>query len=55
MNILRYPFDVRPDGDKLGVYIDENSELLSEEQPLFTEAGDYPEFLENRQSFSRPR
>ena len=52
MNILRYPFDVRPDGDKLGVYIDENSELLSEEgQPLFTEAGEPSEFLENRQKF----
>ena len=52
MNIIRYPFDVRPDGDKLGVYIDENSELLSEEgQPLFTEAGEPSEFLENRQKF----
>ena len=30
MNILRYPFDVRPDGEKLGVYIDENSDLIGE-------------------------
>ena len=52
MNILRYPFDVRPDGDKLGVYIDENSDLISDEgQALFTEAGEASEFLENRQKF----
>ena len=52
MNILRYPFDVRPDGDKLGVYIDENSDLISDEgQALFTEAGEASEFLDNRQKF----
>ncbi|RDV29058.1 SapC protein [Alteromonas aestuariivivens] len=52
MNILRYPFDVRPDGDKLGVYIDENSELISDDgQPLFTEAGEASDFLKNRQQF----
>jgi hypothetical protein len=52
MNILRYPFDVRPDGDKLGVFIDENSDLISEEgQPLFTEAGEASEFLDSRQKF----
>ena len=51
MNILRYPFDVRMDGDKLGVFIDENSELLNDEgQPLFD--GEEPsEFLKNRQQF----
>ena len=52
MNVLRYPFDVRPDGDKLGVYIDENSDLIGEEgQPLFTEAGEPSDFLKNRQQF----
>ncbi|MCU7555519.1 SapC family protein [Alteromonas sp. ASW11-19] len=52
MNILRYPFDVRPDGEKLGVYIDENSEMLSDDgQPLFTEAGEPSDFLKNRQQF----
>lgn len=52
MNILRYPFDVRPDGEKLGVFIDENSDLLSEDgQPLFTEAGEASDFLKNRQQF----
>lgn len=52
MNVLRYPFDVRPDGDKLGVYIDENSELLgSEGEPLFTESGEPSEYLQNRQQF----
>ncbi|MFT6736211.1 MAG: hypothetical protein ACJA0G_000338 [Kangiellaceae bacterium] len=52
MNIQRYPFDIRPDGDRLGLYIDENSEMLSEEgQPLFTEDGEVSEFLKNRQQF----
>merc|ERR1712137_1512370 len=50
MNIIRYPFDVRPDGDKLGVYIDENSDLIKEEgQPLFKEDGNPSDFLNNRQ------
>ena len=53
MNILRYPFDVRPDGDKLGVYIDENSDLVStgEGQALFTDTGEPSEFLDGRQKF----
>lgn len=55
LNIQRYPFDIRPDGDKLGVFIDENSELLAkgdeEGQALFTEAGEPTEFLKNRQQF----
>ncbi len=50
LNIQRYPFDVRPDGDKLGVFLDENSELLGEDgEPLFTEEGTASPFLENRQ------
>jgi hypothetical protein len=52
MNIQRYPFDIRPDGDRLGVYIDENSDLIKEEgELLFTEAGEPSEFLQNRQQF----
>ena len=52
MNLLRYPFDVRPDGDKLGVFIDENSDLINDEgQPLFTDDGEPSEFLKNRQQF----
>lgn len=52
MNIMRYPFDVRPDGEKLGVYIDENSDMISEDgQALFTDAGEPTEFLKNRQQF----
>lgn len=52
MNIQRYPFDIRPDGDRLGLYIDENSDLISDEgQPLFTEAGEASDFLKNRQQF----
>jgi hypothetical protein len=55
LNVQRYPFDIRPDGDKLGVFIDENSELLAkgdeEGQALFTEAGEPTEFLKNRQQF----
>jgi hypothetical protein len=52
LNVQRYPFDIRPDGDRLGVYIDENSEMLTEDgQPLFTEDGEPSEFLQNRQKF----
>lgn len=52
MNIQRYPFDIRPDGDRLGMYIDENSELISDEgTALFTEEGEASEFLKNRQQF----
>lgn len=50
LNMQRYPFDVRPDGEKLGVFIDENSSLLGEEgEPLFTEDGEPSDFLKNRQ------
>lgn len=51
MNILRYPFDVRPDGEKLGVYIDENSPLIKEDGlALFSENGEEAsDFLKNRQ------
>lgn len=50
LNIQRFPFDVRPDGDKLGVFIDDQSELLVEDgEPLFTDAGEPTEFLKNRQ------
>jgi hypothetical protein len=50
LSIQRFPFDVRPDGDKLGVFIDEKSDLVgeSEGQPLFTEAGEPSEFLQHR-------
>lgn len=52
MNIIRYPFDIRADGDKLGVYIDENSSLISEEGiALFTDAGEPTDYLKNRQQF----
>ncbi len=52
LNIQRYPFDIRPDGDKLGVFIDENSDMLSEEgEALFTADGEASEFLKNRQQF----
>ena len=49
LNVQRYPFDVRPDGDKLGVFIDENSDLVGKEgEPLFANEAPSP-FLENRQ------
>jgi hypothetical protein len=53
MNIQRYPFDIRPDGDKLGLYIDENSSLLSTEEgnPLFNEDGNPGDVLQNRLNF----
>ncbi|MFT4937344.1 MAG: hypothetical protein ACI88A_000358 [Paraglaciecola sp.] len=50
LNIQRYPFDVRPDGDKLGVFIDENSDLVGTEgESVFTEAGEASPYLQNRQ------
>ena len=53
LNVQRYPFDVRPDGDKLGVFIDENSDLIDKEgEPLFVDDAPSP-FLENRQKLWR--
>ena len=50
LNIQRYPFDVRPDGEKLGVFFDENSDLIaSDGEPVFTEEGEPSPFLKNRQ------
>lgn len=53
MNLLRYPFDIRPEGEVVSVYIDEESELLKKEDgnALFTEEGELSEFMENRQKF----
>jgi hypothetical protein len=53
MNINRYPFDVRPDGDKLGVFFDENSDLIDAEgaEALFNENGEPSDFLNDRQQF----
>ena len=49
LNIQRYPFDVRPDGDKLGVFFDENSSLVGKEgEPLFDKDEPTP-FFDNRQ------
>lgn len=49
LSIQRYPFDVRPDGDKLGVYIDENAEVFGDEgEPLFTEEGEPTDYLKSR-------
>jgi hypothetical protein len=50
LNVQRYPFDVRPDGDKLGVFFDENSDLVGTEgERVFTEEGEPSPFLQNRQ------
>ncbi|WP_158971285.1 SapC family protein [Paraglaciecola sp. L3A3] len=51
LNVQRYPFDVRPDGEKLGVYIDENCDLVgdAEGELLFTEEGTPSPYLDNRQ------
>lgn len=52
LNIQRYPFDIRPDGQQLGVFIDENTHLISDQgEALFTEEGEPSEFLKNRQKF----
>ncbi len=50
LNVQRYPFDVRG-GENMTVVIDENAPQLSndEGEPLFTEAGEPSELLENRQ------
>ena len=50
MNIQRYPFDVRPDGEKLGVFFDEKSALITDDgEPVFPPEGEPSPFLENRQ------
>lgn len=50
LNVQRYPFDVRPDGEKLGVFFDENSSLIGDEgEALFTEAGEPSEYLNKQQ------
>ncbi|MCC2616441.1 SapC family protein [Aestuariibacter halophilus] len=49
MSVQRFPFDVRPDGDKLGVFIDENSDLITDDgEPLFNDKGEATEFLQMR-------
>ncbi|MFC3092690.1 SapC protein [Alteromonas sediminis] len=51
MNLLRYPFDIKPDGDKLGIYIDENSYQITDDgEPLFVD-GEPSTFLRSRQQF----
>jgi len=51
MTLLRYPFDIRPDGDKLGIYIDENSAQIKDDgEPLFVD-GEPSTFLRSRQQF----
>lgn len=50
LNVQRYPFDVRPDGEKLGVFFDESSSLIGDEgEALFTEEGEPSEYLNNQQ------
>lgn len=52
MNIQRYPFDIRPEGDKLTLFIDENSDLISDEgEALFKEDGEPTEFMQHRQNY----
>jgi hypothetical protein len=49
LNVQRYPFDVRPDGDKLGVFFDENSDTVGTEgEALFTPEGEASPYLQNR-------
>ena len=47
MNIQRYPFDIRQDGENLGLFFDENSDLVGTEsgEPLFKDDGEPTEFL----------
>ena len=50
LNVQRYPFDVRPDGEKLGVFFDESSTLIGDEgESLFNENGEPSDYLNNQQ------
>lgn len=55
LNIQRYPFDIRPDGEKLGVFIDEESDIVLKDKSdgvaIFAEDGEPSEFLKSRQQF----
>lgn len=52
MNIIRYPFDVRAEGENLAVFVDENSDLLNDKgQALFDEKEEPTDFLKSRQQF----
>ena len=52
MNIQRYPFDIRPDGDKLGLFIDENSPLINADgTALFQEDGEASPLLQQSLQF----
>ena len=53
MNIQRYPFDIRQDGENLGLFFDENSDFVSDEsgEPLFKEDGEPTDFLLDRQKY----
>ncbi|GGO68874.1 SapC family protein [Bowmanella pacifica] len=51
LNLQRYPFDVRPNGEQLSIFIDKDSELVGEAEgfDLFKEDGSVSEYLETRQ------
>jgi hypothetical protein len=51
LNMVRYPFDIRQDQEnRLGIMIDENSELVGDEgEALFDKDGEPTEYLNNRQ------
>ncbi|GAA0354437.1 hypothetical protein GCM10009092_18420 [Bowmanella denitrificans] len=51
LNLQRYPFDVRPNGEQLSIFIDKDSELVGEDDgfELFKEDGSVSEYLESRQ------
>ena len=55
LNIQRYPFDIRPDGEKLGVFIDEESDIVLKDKSdgvaIFAEDGEPSEYLKSRQQF----
>lgn len=51
MNLQRYPFDIRPNGNQLAIFIDENSLLVNKEEgvALFNEDGTPSPGLESLQ------
>lgn len=51
LNLQRYPFDVRPNGEQLSIFIDKDSELVNEKEgiALFKDDGSVSEYMESRQ------
>ncbi|GAB3011577.1 SapC family protein [Bowmanella dokdonensis] len=51
LNLQRYPFDVRPNGEQLSIFIDQDSDRVNEEEgvALFNEDGSVSQYMDSRQ------